>query len=146
MNKLSMLVALMCIIFIPVMSMQAPTVTGDDLKGEWIDEETNNIIEVIEFGGKYYAKVKGFMKPDSTVIYTEDDNYPNSKYIGSVLFERSEFANGIWSGGTRFYDYTTGRNNRYEIEVDSQTDVSRVKITLKWFLAKDKTTHWTKRD
>ena len=45
MNKLSMLVALMCIIFIPVMSMQAPTVTGDDLKGEWIDEETNNIIE-----------------------------------------------------------------------------------------------------
>lgn len=146
MKKLSMLVALLCILIIPEVHSQVKDLPGDTLKGEWIDESSNCVIKVIEFGGKYYAEVVGYMLSDSSVIYAQDDNYPNSKYIGIVVFEQCEYENSIWTGKSRYYDYTTGIRYRYEIEIKEANKPKRVTVSLRRTFGSNKTTHWTKRD
>ncbi len=141
MKKLSMLIALMCIMIIPVTQLQSQEVTADSITGIWQVDNTDDLIKVYKVGDTYTGVLLG---PTESKAHPDSRKYESTKE-GIILFEGAEFKNGIWTGSTRFYDYTTDKKHRYEIEIVESGVPKKAKLTLKRFLAQNKTTHWTKR-
>ena len=126
-----MLIALMCIIFIPAMQVQAKDLGPDDIVAVWVDT-TGNEIEIYKEGEKYFAKYIG----------VNDDS---NKKVDDVVFEDCIFRGDDWKS-TRYYD-KEGKRHTCWITFPDPNDKNKVKVrTRRWFLGGNKTTHWTKKD
>lgn len=106
-----MFFALMSMIFIPVLQIQAQEYKADDVLGKWntIDDETGrkkSIVELYKEGDKLYGKVvKLFRLPDEDPDPVcdkcdEDDPRYNKKVLGMVILEGLEWDGEEWDDGT----------------------------------------------
>jgi len=111
MKKVSMLIALISIMILPMMQVQAQDFQADDVLGKWntIDDETGrkkSIVEIYKEGDKLYGKIiKLFRLPDEDPDpicdkCDEDDPRYNQKITGMVILEGLEWDDDEWDDGT----------------------------------------------
>lgn len=119
MKKVSMLIALISIMIIPMMQVQAQEYKADDVLGKWntIDDETGkkkSVVEIYKDGDKLYGKIlELFRTPDQDPdpICDEcdkDDPRYNQKIVGMVILEGLEWDDDEWDDGT-IMDPKTGK-------------------------------------
>jgi len=110
MKKLSMLIALVGIMILPMMQVQAQEFKADDVLGNWntIDDETGrkkSIVEIYKEGDKLYGKIiKLFRLPDEDPDpicdeCDEDDPRYNQKVNGMVILKGLEWDGDEWDDG-----------------------------------------------
>lgn len=110
MKKLVMLFAMISIILIPVVQVNAQDFNPDDVLGQWntIDDETGrkkSIVEIYKEGDKLYGKIiKLFRLPDEDPDPVcdecdEDDPRYNQKITGMVILEGLEWDDDEWDDG-----------------------------------------------
>lgn len=106
-----MLIALISIMILPMMQVQAQDFQADDVLGKWntIDDETGrkkSIVEIYKEGDKLYGKIiKLFRLPDEDPDpicdkCDEDDPRYNQKITGMVILEGLEWDDDEWDDGT----------------------------------------------
>ncbi|NQU35554.1 MAG: DUF2147 domain-containing protein [Bacteroidetes bacterium] len=111
MKKVSMLFALIGMMILPMMQVQAQDVNPDAVLGKWntIDDETGrkkSVVEIYKEGDKLYGKiVELFRLPDEDPDpicddCDEDDPRYNQKVLGMVILEGLEWDEDEWDDGT----------------------------------------------
>jgi len=111
MKKVSMLFALIGMMILPMMQVQAQDVNPDAVLGKWntIDDETGrkkSVVEIYKEGNKLYGKIiELFRLPDEDPDpicdeCDEDDLRYNKKLIGMVILEGLEWDDDEWDDGT----------------------------------------------
>lgn len=150
MKRLSMLIALMCIMIIPVMQLQAQVV-GDDLVGSWVDAKTNDVYEVTKVNGKYQATIVELGEPidpdtgDSIRDkYNRNESLKN-RFLKGITFMKDCEYNNKWTSDNYYY-YPKGKIYGCKIEPLVEGNSKILKVTRLGFLVSDRTTYWTKRD
>lgn len=110
MKKLSMLIALVGIMTLPMMQVQAQEFKADDVLGKWstIDDETGrtkSIVEIYKEGDKLFGKIiELFRLPDEDPDpicdeCDEDDPRYNQKVNGMVILQGLEWDDDEWDDG-----------------------------------------------
>ncbi len=110
MKRITMIFALVTMMFVPLLTMQAQDFKPDDVLGEWntIDDETGRIkstVNIYKEGDKLYAKiVKLFRLPDEDPDPVcdecdKDDPRYNKKVLGMVIMEGLEWDDDEWDDG-----------------------------------------------
>ncbi len=110
MKKVSMLIALISIMILPFVQVQAQDFKADDVLGKWstIDDETGrkkSIVELYKDGDKLYGKIiKLFRLPDEDPDpvcdeCNEDDSRYNQKITGMVIIKGLEWDDDEWDDG-----------------------------------------------
>lgn len=103
---------------------------GDQIVGEWLNEDKDAKIEIYKNGSAYFGKViwaTELLEADGQTSKKDsknpDDKLRTRNLIDSPLLNDFVFVNGIWDNGT-FYDFRSGktysctikmRNNKLEI-------------------------------
>ena len=106
-----MLFALIGMMILPMMQVQAQDVNPDAVLGKWntIDDETGrkkSVVEIYKEGNKLYGKIiELFRLPDEDPDpicdeCDEDDPRYNKKLIGMVILEGLEWDDDEWDDGT----------------------------------------------
>lgn len=106
-----MIIALISIMIIPMIQVQAQEFKADDVLGKWntIDDETGkkkSVVELYKDGDKLYGKIiKLFRSPDEDPDPVcdkcdKDDPRYNKKIEGMVILEGLEWDDDEWDDGT----------------------------------------------
>jgi uncharacterized protein (DUF2147 family) len=103
---------------------------GDQIVGEWLNEDKDAKIEIYKSGSSYFGKVTwatDFLEPDGQTSRKDaknpDEKLRTRNLIDAPLLNDFVYVNGIWDNGT-FYDFKSGKtfsctiklkNNKLEI-------------------------------
>ncbi len=111
MKKMSMLIALVGMMMIPMMQVNAQEFKAEDVLGKWntIDDETGrkkSVVEIYMKGDKLHGKIiELFRLPDEDPDPVcdecdEDDPRYNKKVLGMEILEGLEWDDDEWDDGT----------------------------------------------
>ena len=148
MKKLSMLVALMCMIIPTMMQVQAQGIK-DSIVGSWINEDGDEL-KIYEVDNKYYVKIVELKEPidPDTGKPKLDVNNPDPilkkrELKGLVFLVDCIFDNDEWIGG-KIYNYKNGETKNCDMKFTNASDLNRLRVrTLRRIF--NKTTYWTKK-
>jgi len=151
MKKMSMLIALMGMMFFPLMQMQAQEVVANDIVGKWLNEDKDAHVEIYIDGGKYFGKIvwlKEPIDPDTGKPkldkHNPDENLQSRPSLGLLLLKDFVFDDDEWEDG-EIYDPKSGKTYSCYMEFPDEDNLNNLKI--RGFIGISllgRTTYWTR--
>jgi uncharacterized protein (DUF2147 family) len=122
---------------------------GDQIVGEWLNEEKDAKIEIYKEGSAYFGKViwgTEFLESDGQTSRKDAKN-PDEKLrarnlIDTPLLNDFAYVDGIWDNGT-YYDFKSGKTYSCTIKIKNNKLEIRSYVGVPLF---GKSTYWEKMD
>ncbi len=134
MKKMSVLIAVMCIMVSPIMQLQAQKVVADDIVGVWMNEEKDAHFKIFKKGDKFFGKIvwiKDPIDPDTKKPkldkHNPDPELKKRPNLGLMLLTDFVFDDDEWDDGD-IYDPKNGKTYSCYMEFPDESDLNRLKI------------------
>lgn len=118
---------------------------GDEIIGEWLNEDKDAKIEIYKNGSAYFGKViwgTDFLESDRETSRKDtknpDEKLRSRNLIDSPLLNDFVFVGGIWDNGT-FYDFKSGKTYSCTIKMKNNKLEIRSYVGVSLF---GKSTYW----
>lgn len=151
MKRLSMLVAIIGMMIIPLMQVQAQDVKANDVIGIWLNEDKDAHVEIFQKGDKYFGKIVWIKEPIDPETgkpkldkHNPDPELQKRPSMGLLLLTDFVFDDDEWEDG-EIYDPKSGKTYSCYMEFPDEDDLTNLKI--RGFIGVSllgKTTYWTK--
>ncbi len=151
MKKLSMIIAVTCMMFSPMIQLHAQGVAEDDVLGVWINED-NDTLEIYKVGDKFLAKIVRLKEPidPATGVPKLDKNNPDPilrtrPLLGLTFLTDCVFDNNKWVDGD-IYNHEDGRTRHCKMKFTDESNLDRLRIqSYRVLPVFGRTTYWTKK-
>ena len=151
MKRVSFVIALISIMIIPMIQVQAQDVKADDILGLWLNEDEDAHIKIFLDGDKFFGKIVWIEEPIDPETgkpkldkHNPDPELQKRPSMGLMLLTDFEFDDDEWSDGD-IYDPKSGKTYSCYMEFPEEDDLNRLKIRgFIGFSLLGKTTYWTK--
>lgn len=148
---MSMLIALVGMMMIPMMQVQAQEVVADDIIGTWLNEDKDAHVKIFKEGDKFFGKVAWIKDPiDKETGKTKLDKHnPDPELakrpsLGILLLTDFVFDEDEWEDG-EIYDPKNGKTYSCYMEFPDEDNLDKLKI--RGYIGVSllgRTTYWTK--
>ena len=135
------------ILILSPLLISAQDTGADKILGEWLNEEKDEKIEIYKTGNHYFGKVTwatDFLEADGMTskkdVRNTDVTLKTRNLINTVIFNKFEYAQGVWDNGT-MYDPRSGKTYNCIIKLRNNKLEIRGYVGVSLF---GKTTYWEK--
>ena len=153
MKKLSMIIAIACMMISPMMQLEAQVIAEDDIVGIWVDDQTKDTLEIYVASDKSFSgKILELKIPnDSDGVPRKDVNNPKPR-LKNLPLKGLEFLTGLkfdrdeWDSG-RYYNYEDekGEISDCKVKLLKKNNIERLEVYT-YPASGDRTTYWTRHD
>ncbi len=151
MKRMSMLIALIGMMIIPMMPMQAQDVVAKDVLGKWLNEDKDAHVEIFMKGDKYFGKLVWIKEPIDSETgkpkldkHNPDPELQKRPSLGLELLTNFVFDDDEWEDG-EIYDPKTGKTYSCYMEFPDEDNLDELKIRgYVGVSILGKTTYWTR--
>ncbi len=133
------------ILFLSPLIIFAQDTKGDQILGQWLNEEKDEKIELYKTGDRYFGKLiwsAKLMSSDGEISKKDNNNADpklrSRELIDATILNNFAFLNGIWDQGT-FYDSKSGKTYSCIIRKKSKKLEIRSFVGIPLF---GKSTYW----
>ena len=151
MKRVSFVIALISIMILPMMQVQAQDFKADDVLGLWLNEDKDAHIDIFKDGDKFFGKIVWIEEPIDPETgkpkldkHNPDPELQKRPSMGLMLLTDFVFDDDEWSDG-KIYDPKSGKTYSCYMEFPEEDDLNKLKI--RGFIGVSllgKTTYWTR--
>ncbi len=134
MKKMSLLIAIIGIMIMPVIQAQAQEVVADDILGVWMNEDKDAHVKIFKEGDKFFGKIVWIKDPIDTETgnpkldkHNPDPELKKRPSLGLELLTNFVFDEDEWEDGD-IYDPKNGKTYSCYMEFTDKNDLNRLKI------------------
>ncbi len=146
-----MLIALVGMVFIPLMQIQAQQVTANDIVGTWLNEDKDAHVTIFMKGDKFFGKVSWIKEPidpdtgkEKLDKHNPDPELQKRPSLGIMLLTDFVFDDDEWEDGD-IYDPKNGKTYSCYMEFPDEENLDNLKIRgYVGISLLGRTTYWTR--
>lgn len=151
MKKMSVLIAVFCLMISPMIQLQAQEVVADDILGVWMNEDKDAHVKIYQEGDKYFGKIVWIKDPIDPETgepkldkHNPDPELKTRPSLGIQLLTNFVWDGDEWDDGD-IYDPKNGKTYSCYMKFPDETDLDTLKIRgYVGISLLGRTTYWTR--
>lgn len=151
MKKMSMLIAVICMMISPMIQLQAQEVVANDVLGVWLNEDKDAHVKIYKEGDKFFGKIVWIKDPIDPETgepkldkHNPDPELKKRPSLGLILLTDFVWDGDEWDDGD-IYDPKNGKTYSCYMKFTDETDLDTLKIRgYVGISLLGRTTYWTR--